>query len=122
VPALEIAEKSFHSSLQFDPDNRTANQRLGMIAMYRQDFESAVGYLEEAHDQAPDHRGIIKLLGYSYIWFGKIDMGQSLLSQIPEARDELNVYIWWWGTQGRNDLSENASLAWEKLSLVTSQP
>jgi hypothetical protein len=28
-----------------------------------------------------------------------------MLAEIPEAEQEMSVYIWWWGTQGRPDLS-----------------
>ena len=72
--------------------------------------------------RTPNHRGIIKSLGYSYLWSGDFQNAQVLLTQIPEAEQELDVYTWWWDTQGRNDLSENASLALEKLSLVTPEP
>ena len=121
VPALETAEDSLHTSLQFDPLNRTANQRLGIISMLRRDFYSAVGYLETAHAQAPKHRGIIKSLGYSYIWLGDTEKAQVYLVQIPEAEEELSIYVWWWGTQGRSDLSENASLVLSVLSTVHPQ-
>lgn len=30
------------------------------------------------------------------------------LGKIPEAESELNVYKWWWGTLGRQDLSIKA--------------
>jgi hypothetical protein len=45
-----------------------------------------------------------------------------LLSQIPEAQEELDVYTWWWRTQGRNDLSENASLALQTFAAGNNQP
>jgi hypothetical protein len=90
-----------------------------MIAMLRRDFNSAVGYLETAHSQAPTHRGIIKSLGYSYVWLGNMDMAQPLLAQIPEARDELDVYTWWWKSQGRGDLSQNAFQALGVLTGTT---
>lgn len=119
VPNLEAADSTLHTSLQFDPSNRTANQRLGMISMLRRDFASAIRYLEAAHSLAPGHRGIIKSLGYSYAWSGDMEKSQSLLFQIPEAYEELDVYIWWWKTQGRNDLSENAALILNRLDSTT---
>jgi hypothetical protein len=112
---LDNAMSALHSSLQFNPDNRTANQRLGMISMINQEFESGSEYLETAHRVAPGHRGIIKSLGYCYVWLGDFEKAKSLLLDIPEAQEELDVYIWWWGTQGRDDLSENANLALQLL-------
>jgi len=49
-------------------------------------------------------------LGYCYVWLGDLKKGEEFLSRIPEAQEELDVYIWWWNTQGRSDLSNNAAL------------
>lgn len=119
APKLDIADSTLRSSLQFDPTNRTANQRLGMIAMLRQDFETATDYLETAHKQTPGHRGIIKSLGYAYAWSGDINRAQLLLSQIPEVYEELDVYTWWWESRGRVDLSGNAITILDILSGAT---
>ena len=108
IPGLDAAETSLHSSLRFDPDRRTANHRLGLISMLRADFDAAVGYLETANKYAPGHRGIIKSLGYCYVWLGDFDNAQRLLAEIPEAGEELGIYVWWWGERGRHDLSEKA--------------
>jgi hypothetical protein len=110
VHKLEPAESTLQDALQYDPQNQTANYRLGLISMLRQDFKTAAANLETAHQEAPNHRGIIKSLGYCYVWLGDMDKAQTLLDQIPEAQNEMKVYIWWWGTQGRPDLSERASL------------
>ena len=109
VSDLELAEASLENSLQADTVNMTANYRLGLISMSRQNFSSARDYLLEAHHQAPKHRGIIKALGYCYVWLGRMDEAQTLLVEIPEAREELGVYVWWWGTQGRDDLADGCS-------------
>lgn len=121
IPQLEKAEVSFQSAIQYNPDNRTANYRLGMISMARQDFESASMYLEMAYQESPSHRGIIKNLGYCYVWLGKMDKAKALFEKIPEAQEELHVYVWWWGTQGRSDLSEKASMMVFRLESSSSQ-
>lgn len=117
VAALAPAEQTFHRSLTYDPHNRTTNHRLGLIAMLRWDFLSAATYLENAILTSPNHRGIIKSLGYCYTWLGEFDEAEWLLAQIPEAQSELQVYVWWWGTQGRGDLAENASQMSEQLDI-----
>ena len=116
VPGLEMAEPTLQTALQYDPQNQTANYRLGLISMLRQDFNSAAASLETAHQEAPKHRGIIKNLGYAYVWLGEFDKAQALLAHIPESQKEMGVYIWWWGTQGRPDLSENASMMVSRLN------
>ena len=110
VSDLTDAETALHTSLQFAPNNRTANQRLGMISMLRQDFASASEYLETAYKVTPNNRGIVKSLGYCYVWTGDLNKAEEFLSRIPEAQEELDVYIWWWNTQGRSDLSNNAAM------------
>lgn len=115
VPRLELAETTLQSALQYDPHNQTANYRLGLISILRQDFKTAAANLETAYQEAPNHRGIIKSLGYCYVWLGDMDKAQKLLDRIPEAQHEMKVYIWWWGTQGRPDLSERASLMISRL-------
>ena len=119
IPQLDMVDASLRSALRFDPTNRSANQRLGLINMYRRDFETAIYFLETARFQAPNHRGIIKSLGYSYAWSGDIDKAQLFLSQIPEAVEELDVYIWWWDAQGQSELSNNAVKILEKLNSAT---
>lgn len=122
LPQLDVAEAPLRTALHFDPANRTANQRLGIISMLRRDFVSAARYLEIAHTRAPQHRGIIKLLAYCYIWLGDLDRAQVFLAQIPEAVEELDVYVTWWKEQGRDDLSVNAALALEALGMGIFQP
>ena len=115
VPRLERAEITLQFALQYEPHNQTANYRLGLISMLRQDFRTAAANLEAAYQEAPNHRGIIKSLGYCYVWLGDMDKAQKLLDRIPEAQPEMEVYSWWWETQGRPDLAEKASLTLSQL-------
>ncbi|GAB4447413.1 MAG: hypothetical protein OHK0041_07010 [Anaerolineales bacterium] len=122
IPRLNAADASLQTALRLDPANRTANHRLGLIAMHRRDFASAARYLEAAHALAPSHRGIIKALAYCYVWLGDLERAQRYLAQIPEASEELDVYIWWWKTQNREDLSANAERALAALQASPPQP
>jgi hypothetical protein len=83
--------------------------------MLGQNFELASKYLDTAYVVAPGHRGVVKSLGYCYVWLGDFEKAALLLSNIPEAQEELDVYVWWWGTQGRDDLSNKAALALQIL-------
>jgi hypothetical protein len=70
---------------------------------------------------APNHRGIVKSLGYCYVWLGDMEKSESFLVRITEAREELDLYVLWWGTQGRKYLAENASAMYSKLESIYSR-
>jgi hypothetical protein len=106
---LQSAKILIERSLAYNANNRLANYRLGLIDMSEKDFQSAAGYLEKAYQLDASHRGVVKNLGYSYAWSGKLDKARLYLERIPEAQSELEVYEWWWDEQGRHDLSINAS-------------
>jgi tetratricopeptide (TPR) repeat protein len=89
--------------------------------MQSEEFESAAKHLETAYKVAPDNRGTVKSLGYCYVWLGNVEKAEFFLTQIPEAHEELDVYVWWWRTQGRSDLSENASIALQTLQAGITQ-
>ena len=122
VPRLVEAEASLQTALEFDPLNRTANYRLGLISVLRRDFSSAVHYLDAAHQQAPHHRGIIKSLGFGYAWLGDMDNAVSLLKEIPETEKELDAYYSWWKEQDRDDLSMRALQLYRSLESIQVQP
>lgn len=109
VERMQDAETSLLASVEADPSNRTANHRLGLIAMLRQDFHSAEVYLSNAYRESPRHRGIVKSLGYCRVWVGDFDNAQFVLAEFPEAKAELDSYVWWWQVHGRSDLSKRAS-------------
>ncbi len=117
IGELAAAEDLFLRSLAFDPENLTANHRLGLIHMLDRDYQSAIGYLKAAYALDPEHRGIQKALGQSYAWSGQFDRALVLLGPLPESANEMRVYEWWWGTQGRDDLSAHAAVMTGLLSV-----
>jgi len=122
IPKLSGAKASLETSLRLDHDNLTANHHLGLIFMLNRDFEAASHYLVIAHAKAPEHRGITKSLGYCYVWLGELDKAQLFLADIPESKDELDAYTWWWKNQGRTDLSEMAYTMIDKMNSAQVQP
>lgn len=107
-PALLAAGQHFEAALAWQPENFSAHYHLGLLARRQQDFEAAAAHLAHALAADPQHRGVIKTLGYTYAWLGRFEAAQPLLAQIPEARRELEAYHQWWSQQQRNDLAENA--------------
>ena len=94
------------------------NHRLGLLAVNRANFEEGCAYLQKAYSVNPVNRGIVKNLGYCYIWLGEIDTAAAYLGDIPEAGVEMEWYSWWWGTQERKDLSEYANRMMNKLTAM----
>jgi tetratricopeptide (TPR) repeat protein len=113
--SLHGINRWFKAAVGLDPSNRTAHHRLGLLAVEQRNFSQAVRHLSLAHAIDGDHRGVVKSLGYTYIWLGEFDRALPLLKAIPEARYEMEIYIWWWGTQGREDLAGRASQGLELL-------
>ncbi|KAA3661572.1 MAG: hypothetical protein DWQ04_16050 [Chloroflexi bacterium] len=109
VETLMPAAAYFEQALTYDPNNRTANHRLGLIAMLNRDYDTAVSFLETAYQADSDHRGIIKNLGYSYVWQGEFDKAMPLLAEIDESNQEMDEYSRWWGQQERPDLAYRAA-------------
>ncbi len=106
---LAPARHHFETALALDNNNRTAHQRLGMIALWEQDIETAVFHLQQAYTQDPAHRGVIKSLGYAYVWQGQPAQAFALLSQIPEAVLELEAYSAVWHDLNQPVLAERAA-------------
>lgn len=122
LEGMQDAEASLLASVEADPSNRTANHRLGLIAMLRRDFASATAFLETAYAQSPGHRGIVKSLGFSHAWNGDLGLAQPFLAAIPESRNELDTYVWYWAAQGLPELSSYALAMKDKIHSMTVQP
>lgn len=108
LPQLAPAQSHLERALERDPSNVTASYRLGLIALNQDNFNTARIYLEAAYNSDPGHRGVRKRLGYVYAWMGDFKRAAQMLRSISEAPQELEVYAWWWKTQGRDDLSLRA--------------
>jgi O-antigen ligase len=104
----ESAKEDFLQSLANDQTQRTAWHRLGLIAMQNRDYVQAQVNLERAYEIDPDHRGIRKSLGYTYVWLGKFEQAATLLNGINEAKTEMENYSWWWRERDRPDFSRHA--------------
>jgi hypothetical protein len=113
--AVRSARIAFDRSLKINPNNATAHYRLGLIAVGEGDFAAAVLQLEHGYRAAPGHPGIRKVLGYCYTWNGAPEQALELLTQVPEARNEMEVYHWWWGEQDRDELARLSGEMAERL-------
>lgn len=107
-PQTESVNELFEKSLAWDANNATALYRMGILRYNQWDFDDAVTFLEPVSGQISSHRGIQKLLGYTYTWTGETLKAKDLLIHFPEAVEELDAYTWWWDTQNQADLAMRA--------------
>jgi tetratricopeptide (TPR) repeat protein len=117
--AATQAVNYFARALTLVPAQATANRRLGLMALNRENFETAAIYLEQAYQQEPKNQATLKALGYAYLWTGQPDLALKLLQQIDdqsELVEELDTWSWWWSTQNRVDLSRYSGEMAQRLS------
>jgi len=105
---LEQAVSYYERAISLDADNRTAQQRLGMLAMDSRRLDEAVAHLEASYRADPANTTTRKALGLAYTWAGRLDQAKQLLIGAPDIVEELNVWGWWWGTQGEMEWAANA--------------
>jgi O-antigen ligase len=102
------AVSHYQRAIQAAPDDRTAQQRLGLILMDEARFEDAVGHLEAAYQVDPDNTTTHKALGLAYVWVGELEKAHPLLQNVPDIVQELNVWGWWRDTQQQTAQSVSA--------------
>jgi tetratricopeptide (TPR) repeat protein len=105
---LKQATTYYTRAISLDTNNRTAHQRLGMLAMDARQPDQAVAHLEAAYRADPANTTTHKALGLAYTWVGRLDQAQQLLVGASDIVGELNVWGWWWGTQGESEWAANA--------------
>ena len=117
--AAERAAAYFVAALDLNPAQPAANRRLGLLALNRNNFETAVTYLESAYRVEPGNQATLKSLGLAYLWTGDLDSAAEMLRQLDdrdELVEELGNWGWWWNTQERADLSIYAAEMVQRLS------
>ena len=102
-------------------NDRTANHRMGLIALQAHQFDDAVTYLSAALAQAPQHRGLQKNLGYAHSWSGDPQTGLAYLSNAGVGSAELFAYGNWWLEHDRDDLAQTAVELSRQLQLIETQ-
>lgn len=105
---IRQAVSYYEQAVLLDANNRTAQQRLGMLALDAQRLDEAITYLEAAYRADSSNTTTHKALGLAYTWAGRLAEARQLLADVPEIVEELNVWGWWWGTQGEREWAANA--------------
>jgi O-antigen ligase len=81
----------FSRALAIDPGNRTANQRMGEIALARGQYDAARAYLEATYRSDPGSEVTWQLLGDAYLALGRTDDAFALWSRVADAPAKLDL-------------------------------
>jgi predicted Zn-dependent protease len=97
---LAPAEGRFGAALALDPDNVTANRRLGQIELSRGQYEAARTHMAAAYASAAWQRPTRLLLGESYAAAGAVTEAARLWSGLEGTDVALAERAWWYGQLG----------------------
>ena len=86
----------FERALVLDPQNATANRRLGMIELSLGEYRDALVHLSEAYSAEPNVTTTQQLLGEALIVNGYIEEGQALWRDIHTEQGQLDARIFWY--------------------------
>ncbi len=116
---LSVAEKNFSQALSYQPSNRTALQRLAMIAIARQDYPQALSRMETAWQAG--HRDLVTRLNYSdaLVAAGKLEEAADLVEEFSWAEERLFAQAWYRYWLGKD--YQRAADAWQTVLILNPQ-
>ena len=88
---LTAALGEFNLALSADPLNRTALQRLAMLALARGQYDAARAYVEPLYQRDPSNEPTRQLLGDAYLALGRLDDAYALWSRVGNAEVKLHL-------------------------------
>lgn len=92
---LAPAQARYMAALALDPNNVTAQARLGQIALAQGDLEGARSHLEAAYARAPARRAVRQLLGEVYARQGDPAKAVELWRGLDFSAGQLELRRWW---------------------------
>lgn len=104
---IKQAEKDLHHILQLAPGHVHALNALGYsLSNHTSRYQEALGYVEKAHQAAPDDPMILDSLGWVYYRLGKLELAvkhlQASYAKLPDAEVAAHLGEALWKT-GRHD-------------------
>jgi O-antigen ligase len=106
---LDLADvvAGYQSALALNPDNASANRRLGQIELSLGDYEAALEHLGQAHALSAWDNATRQLYGEALLLNGQVERGLSLLAGVNNAQNQLGARAYWYqasGAEGAADL------------------
>jgi tetratricopeptide (TPR) repeat protein len=103
----------FERALALNPDNVSANRRLGMIELSLGEYEDALIHLQAAYAGASWDNASRQLLGEALIANGQVTDGAALWQSVNIAQRQLGVRLFWYQYIG-----DEQRVAWLEEGIV----
>ena len=87
---------NYEKALTLNPNNATANRRLGQIELSIGDYEDALAHLLASYERAPWDNATRQLLGEAYIVNGQAAEGAALWAGVNNTEDQLQIRAFWY--------------------------
>jgi tetratricopeptide (TPR) repeat protein len=101
----------FRASLALDPNNVTANRRLGQIELSRSEYDPAQSHLEAAYAAAPGQRATRQLLGEAYAIAGEVARAADIWRTVDLSDGQLSLRTWWYENNGETENARRITAA-----------
>jgi hypothetical protein len=97
-PTVELgpAIARYRAALALNPENATANRRLGQIELSRGEYETARAHLEAAYVVAPEQRATRQMLGEARAITGDLREASSLWEGLDLSAGQVPARVWWY--------------------------
>jgi hypothetical protein len=86
----------YEAALALDPENFSANRRLGQIALSLGNYDQALDYLQRAYADAPWDNAARQLYGEALIANGRVDEGRALWRTVNNGQGQLAARQFWY--------------------------
>lgn len=87
-------------ALALNPQNASANRRLGQIQLSLGNYEQALVHLQMANAVTPWDNATRQFLGEAYIVNGQPDEGVALWRTVTNSQNQLDIRAYWYGSIG----------------------
>jgi hypothetical protein len=96
--AIDLSQPvdEFERSLVLNPQNATANRRLGMIELSLAKYEAALHHLQAAYAVESTSLTTRQLLGEAYVVNGQLDRGAALWADVNTEQRQLELRAFWY--------------------------
>ncbi len=89
----EEAEREFRRLHELVPESAEGYFYLGLLSIYKKDFEKAAGFLKGALKRDPDNPKILNNLLYIYIETDRLDLAEEIIKKLEETGFEDERFI-----------------------------